>query len=286
MKPEMQPGGSSFLLWYVKVGAILYIVSEYEFDRLRSKGCQPEGAERMKERFVAAWRAVTRVPISGEASQESLAVLPYFPLIGLLVGLCLWGAAALLGWIATPVVAGFLGALLIPALGWGLDGGRMLVGVMTVVDRWEQGAASPSGRTLRPYGALIFLQGAFLTKAVTVGLLIHAGAAVWLVASVVIGTAALAESAVGQPKVARWSPGARFANWWLVAGAVALVAGGMAGFAVGGLVAGIVAWLAVPTVAAAMQERIGAGGAETSWCLREVAETVTLVAGVLLLVSN
>jgi len=152
--------------------------------------------------LVTALRTLTILPVPGRDAQDLAAALPWFPLVGGLIGAALYGLVLACGqlpggWPAGAALAAVLGGIILTR-GLHLDG----------LADWADGFGGGRDResTLRimkdpsvgAFGTLA-LVGVLLAKWAAVARLAESGAAVWMVAACVISRTAQVDLAVMLP---------------------------------------------------------------------------------------
>jgi len=232
--------------------------------------------------FVAAFGALTRVPLRTDEDTRLAHVLVCFPIVGALLGLALWLGALLLVSVADKGRGALLAGSLLPVFYWWFTGGENLRGLMWVVDK------VPGPRGLLPQHEMYFRVSAFqatvLIKLVCTGALVYTEHAAWLIIAPLVSSAALAELCRNALPGGDAIDG-RYTHW-IIAGPLVLAIAGWMGAFVAGAIAVVLGWLIVPTVERMLQ---GARGAPLDTARRAAAEfidQIILLLGVLYLLGR
>ena len=148
--------------------------------------------------FITAFRTLTAVQLPGRDADDFASSLPWFPIVGLLLGGALWGCAVACA--AWPEAA----ALAVVALGAILTRGLHLDGLADWADSlgilYDRKRALEVMKDPRTGSfAVVALILVILAKWVALVRLIGAGESMWLLAAVVISRTMQVETAVSQP---------------------------------------------------------------------------------------
>lgn len=225
---------------------------------------------------------LTRLPM-GEAREPvrggngSLALVLAGGTIGLGAALAGW----LCRWLAGPIAGALLGGLLIPAGLWWLTRARGLHALLAVAQAGREAA----GRIDEFFFRFAGLQALLLVKLLCVGLLVGAGAALWLfIAWLVTGSVFADErNASVDP---RQGQAADRSSHWAVAAVGGVLAGGVMGQFMGALLIVVVAWLAVPGARRWLAGHVGVRGTAFAWLFAEATEAVILLLGTLIVFAR
>jgi len=215
---------------------------------------------------------LTRLPFDEERPGEGDLSLPLVLAAGL-VGLAGAIAGGLCGWLGGPVAGALLGGLLVPTSLWWLTRGRGLQALYAVV----QGTGTGLGRADELSLRMAAFHALLLLKMLCTGLLVGAGAALWLFIAWLLAGVVLADE-----WAAREGSGTAGRLPWLVVGVGCILAGGCLGQFVGALFLTVLVWLGLPVLRRWLAPRCELPGYAFTWLLVEVAETVVLLLAVLI----
>ncbi len=152
--------------------------------------------------FVSAVRTLTIIPIPGDESEALSDSLPWFPVVGLILGLILWGAGSLWNLLPfSPWSAG--GALLLLAFETFLTRGLHLDGLADWADsiggsHREKRLAIMKDVSLGAFGVLILIL-ALMAKWLAFERLLSSGAIVWVLVVVTVSRGMLVELHITLP---------------------------------------------------------------------------------------
>lgn len=235
--------------------------------------------------FLIALQFLTRLPVSlpGMPTPEQVGrSLLWYPLVGLLLGLLLWGTQQLLGQTAAALQAAILLALWV-----GLSGGLHLDGLADTADAWVGGFGDRE-RTLAimkdPRSgpiAVVVLVLLLLLKFAALLTLLQADQGIYLILLPWLGRSLLPLLLLTTPYVRAGGLGQALVDhaprrqlpWWLGANAL-----GMLLFGWPGLLAVLAALLLFVWLRRALLGRLGGTTGDTAGALLELAECGALLA--------
>lgn len=230
----------------------------------------------------AALGFLTRLPTVPEKGSARgpggpLALALAAGVIGLVAAL----AGGLLHWLAGPVAGALLGGVLVPVFLWWLTRARGLQALLAVARGNGDSAPRVDEFLLRATG----FQAALLLKLICTGLLIGAGAPLWLFVAWMVTGAVFADELGAGPSGRRDQSLLRGGHWPAAAVAVVL-AGGLLGQFVGGLFVLVLVWLAVPVARRWLATRVELRGSAFAWLFAEATETAVLLLAILLVFAR
>jgi len=218
-----------------------------------------------------------KAPPGGEGGPLALA------LAAGVVGLIATLGAGLFRWLAGGVAGALLGGVLVPVFLWWLTRGRGLQALLAVARGGGDGETAPriDEFLLRATG----FQAALLLKLLCTGLLIGAGATLWLLVAWLVTGAVFADE-LGATLAARGNQSLLRGGHWPAAAALAVLAGGLLGQFVGVLFVLVLAWLAVPVARRWLTARVELRGVAFAWLFAEATETAVLLLAILLVFAR
>lgn len=221
--------------------------------------------------------APKKAPADGEGGPLALALAA--GLVGLVAALAAW----LFRWLAGDVAGALLGGVLVPVFLWWLTRARGLQALLAVARGGEDGETAPrlDEYLLRTTG----FQAALLLKLLCTGLLIGAGATLWLLVAWMVTGAVFADE-LGATLAARREQSLLRGGQWPAAAVVVILAGGLLGQFVGALLVLVLAWLAVPVVRRWLTARVELRGVAFAWLFAEATETAVLLLATLLVFAR
>jgi cobalamin synthase len=238
--------------------------------------------------FLTALRLLTRLPVAGENSSDTRSVLAAFPVVGALVGLALWGSGSLLlHGIGSPLAAALLCAILLPPLYWWFCGARNLRGLVWVVSNWvheEAGDDDEAEGQYRPYAVLLAVQTVLLCRVFCFGALVYHGAALWLAVGPVLAFTVHAELLERQLGDAAES--SRWPVHWTVAAVLVLAAAAVLKGLLVGVLALVLSWVLSGALPRLVDGNCGRFDENSHGAVREAAELLCLLAGILYFLSR
>ncbi len=217
---------------------------------------------------------LTRFPLgsgrdSARGGISAVAVVLAAGLIGLGAALAAW----LCRWLAGDTGGALLAGLLVGPLLWWLTNLRGLQALLAVAQTGRDAGGRIDDFFLRFAG----FQALLLVKLLCIGLLVKAGASLWLaVAWLVVGAVFADELLAGKGGSATGT------RHWLVATVGAVLLGGLLGQFMGALLVAVVAWLAAPGARRWLAGRVDLRGASFAWLFAETAETAVLFVATLI----
>jgi len=158
------------------------------------------------------------------AGTSGTATQPWFPAVGAGVGLAAWMLACLCVWFGGPRAGAVLAALCVFAFeGW-VTGGRRYGAAVRLLESVPDGAGGPEASA---YIRLAAFQGLVVMKLLCYGVLAATDRGAWLVVTGALSSAAVAHSAAAVRPRQSSEAAEVWQTWghWLVAAAVAAVAG-------------------------------------------------------------
>ena len=175
--------------------------------------------------WAPAVRLLTRFR-SGGAGAGGGVVLPWFPAVGAGVGLAAWLLIWLCVWFGGPRAGAVLAAVVVFAFeGW-VTAGRRYGAAVRLLEGIPDGSAGPETSA---YIRLAAFQGLIVLKLVSYGVLAATGHGAWLLVTGAVSAAAAAHG-LGQARSRDVEAGDIWRDWghWIVAGAIAALAGRVA----------------------------------------------------------
>ncbi|MBT7303599.1 MAG: hypothetical protein HN849_28985 [Victivallales bacterium] len=215
---------------------------------------------------------LTRLPFGEEQRSSGDLSLPLVLAAGL-IGLDAALVGGLCWWLGGPVAGALLGGLLVPTALWWLTRGRGLQSLYAVV----QGGGTGLGRADEVSLRMAAFHALLLLKMLCTGLLVGAGAALWLFIAWLLAGVVLADE-----WASREGSGTAGRGSWLVVGVGCILAGGLSGQFVGPLFLTVLVWLGLPVARRWLAPRCELPPTAFSWLLVEVAETLVLLLAVLI----
>lgn len=217
---------------------------------------------------------LTRLPVGSDRDSarggiSAVAVVLAAGLIGLGAALAAW----LCRWLAGDTGGALLASLLVAPLLWWLTKLRGLHALLSVAQTGREAGGRIDEFFLRFAG----FQALLLVKLLCIGLLVKAGASLWLaVAWLVVGAVFADELLAGKASSATGT------RHWLVATVGTVLLGGLLGQFMGALLVAVVAWLAAPGARRWLAGHVGLRGANFAWLFAETAETAVLFVATLI----
>ena len=236
--------------------------------------------------FSTALRLLTRLPIPGEDHPDNRLVLAFFPAVGAVLGLILWGVAAFLLFAVNSLAAAFICAILLPPFFWWISEGRNLKGMIWVIGNWaSHDGDETEDSSYRPYWILLGVQTALLCRVFAIGALVYTGNALWLVIGPVLAMAAHAEllthNAQVVPQRAPWP-----LHWLLATGLVLVVSACLPRGIFAGILALVVAWVLTGFLERLAEAQCGKCEDHAHGAIREMVEIVVLLIGILYFLAH
>lgn len=230
--------------------------------------------------LLFALKLVSSFPVREPDETYAREAPPYFPLAGMLVGLVPAVVGMVLLAVMPTVVAALVGAILLPILYSFLTRHHGFSGITQVLDAWF---GSESEDRALMYRNVVMVQILVLIKFVLVGMILYYQRPLWLIAVPMLSHCAWSDL-LQTDGAALGVPGAqhlRLSPHWLFAGVVSLVLGGFCGSLAAGLLAPILAWLAIHAGRMVLTEKLGAVRPEGVYALAEKLELLVLLVGIL-----
>lgn len=234
----------------------------------------------MVNAFSTALRLLTRFPVRTEECRDTRLILVMFPVVGLVLGVMLWMAAAFLAYASNRLAAAFICAMLLPPLYWWVTEGRNVSGIIWCAGNWRQGETDADTEArYRPYWVIVAVQVVFLCRVGATGILVYNNHALWLVAGPILALAAHAELLGNAVQPQEQRPGV---GWhWILATVCCVLAGGVLHGLPAGILAPVLAWVAVQFLARHVEFNCGVLNEAGHGAIREVIELITLVVGII-----
>lgn len=205
---------------------------------------------------------------------DASASLTCFPVVGILFGLLLTLIGKFILITATPLVASFLGAVLITLLYWWVNGGKGISGVAQLSELFADDEAEDCGRY---WGATVF-QAFILIKAFCIGRLLFTNDLIWLPASLALGKASAAYVLESAGKKTSSIPG-----YWICAVAAACICGILVNPVFTGVFAAAFTVLLTPLLKDKLIKQFQTLDERVLHTVAELAEVTALIIGVLMI---
>lgn len=206
--------------------------------------------------------------------------LPWFPAVGAGLGLAGWILAALGVWLFGPLAGAAVAAVaMLLVEGWATGGRRYSATVRLLESLGEGGGSAETGAYLR----LTAFQGLVALKLACYAVLAGTQRGAWLMVAGALSAAAVAHASGALRSSHRGDAAAFWEDWghWLVALAVAVVAGRLAGAVLPALFATLLAWILPGPLTALLGPECREAGS-TAWLgLAEALALVVLAIGAL-----
>ncbi len=230
--------------------------------------------------LAVAWQLIARFALlPGQVTEaaDPKWVMRALPVAGLIIGVSLWLASALLNvLLMNAAVAAICAALLVPAWYWWLTRAKGLTGLTQVAANWQV-THSAGAEPLASYLPLLTVQACIVLKALAVGALVYVQQGNWLILVPVLSATAFGQVTVGAQGPDRDQA---LVHWGLAAAITVVVAGWAGGF-IAGLFAVVIAWLATPALNTAIARRSRADATHQGQATIELLEIIVLWVGVL-----
>ena len=234
--------------------------------------------------LFTALRLLTRLSVSREESQDSRLVLGFFPAVGLLLGLIVWGVATFLQFATNSLAATVLSAIVLPPLYWWLVEGRNLRGIIWTAAHWQlPDAEDEEENQYRSYWVLLAVQTLFLCRVAATGILVYSDKSLWLVVGPIVAMAAHAELVAAETPAPDSPP--QWSLHWLLAAAFAIGVTSFLKSPLAGIFAVVLAWALTGFLARAVEAHCPKPTSNSHGAIREAVETVVMLIGILYFAS-